>query len=97
MSTQVDITEARRIHEAAQCGTWIVERSPEGPSGRNWLIASFGTCPEDMMTVHVTTENLRASETNGADADDDARAIAHYHNTYAALLDEVERLREAMR
>lgn len=83
MTTPVTVEQLQEIHQRISGGPWTTEHGKDF-SGKNWLVG-FGQCTEG-ESWYVTTDGVRASETNGADAKDDATGLADLRNLLPSLI-----------
>jgi hypothetical protein len=81
MTERIDIAKAREMFDGTTQGEWRVKEDREG---NVWVSPVFSG--EDAHGYH--------SGRYDSPSDEDALWIAHAHNTYAALLDELEGVRD---
>jgi hypothetical protein len=76
----------KELLELITAAPWTIE---EGMSGKNWPICNVGA-QDTNVNWWVTTDNVRASETNSHGASIDAEFIAMARNRIGSLYEELE-------
>lgn len=90
MITDGELDAIEKRANDAQVGPWKTDNMKN--VGENWLVATFGSDSDGDWIV--TTDNLRASQSNGATAKDDAVFVAAAREDVPRLVQEIRRLHE---